>query len=195
MRPVADAKRIYSFIHALAVKADEETCVYLTGGATAVLVGWRTTTIDVDIKIVPDSDRLLRVIPELKETLQINIELASPDLFIPPLPQWQERSPLITKEGKIAFYHYDFYAQALAKIERGHSLDLSDVKAMLERKGLPHNNIDNLADAILPWFEVARSERSCNYVREDTLQIQGKSASALRGRPTFGRLRRCSSLT
>jgi len=30
-------------------------------------------------------------------------------------------------------YHYDFYAQALAKIERGHSQDLQDVQAMLDR--------------------------------------------------------------
>lgn len=29
--------------------------VYLTGAATAVLDGWRETTIDVDIKLVPDS--------------------------------------------------------------------------------------------------------------------------------------------
>src|SRR6201999_1643214 len=32
--------------------------VYLTGGATAVLYGWRESTIDVDIKVVPDNDEL-----------------------------------------------------------------------------------------------------------------------------------------
>jgi hypothetical protein len=30
--------------------------VFLTGGATAVLLGWRESTIDVDIKLVPDQD-------------------------------------------------------------------------------------------------------------------------------------------
>ena len=34
--------------------------VYLTGGATAVLHGWRSTTIDLDLKLVPDDDALLR---------------------------------------------------------------------------------------------------------------------------------------
>ena len=28
------------------------------------------------------------------------------------------------------FYHYDFYSQALAKIERGHRVDVEDVRAM-----------------------------------------------------------------
>ena len=34
------------------------------------------------------------------------------------------------REGSIDFHHYDFYAQALAKIERSHAKDLDDVRAM-----------------------------------------------------------------
>lgn len=74
-----------------------------------------------------------KAIPELKERLQINVELASPDDFIPALPGWEERSQYITRQGTIDFFHYDFYAQALAKIERGHSTDIQDVQQMLER--------------------------------------------------------------
>ena len=96
-------------------------------------MGWRKTTIDVDLRIFPESDRLLRAIPPLKEKLQMNIELACPADFIPELPGWEERSLYITTEGRIAFYHYDFYAQALAKIERGHAQDLQDVHAMIDR--------------------------------------------------------------
>lgn len=33
----------------------------------------------------------------------------------------------------VDFHHYDFYAQALAKIERGHAQDLQDVAAMGKR--------------------------------------------------------------
>ena len=33
----------------------------------------------------------------------------------------------------MTFRHYDLYAQALAKVERGHARDLADVEAMLER--------------------------------------------------------------
>lgn len=107
--------------------------IYLVGGATAVLSGWRESTIDIDLKIVPDSDEILRSLPALKERLQINIELASPDHFIPEVPGWEERSIFIQQEAKLTFLHYDFYAQALAKIERGHAVDLQDVQEMIQR--------------------------------------------------------------
>lgn len=43
--------------------------VYLVGGATAVLLGWRPTTIDVDLVMRPEDDTLLRAIAGLKESL------------------------------------------------------------------------------------------------------------------------------
>ena len=95
------------------------------------MLGWRTSTIDIDLKIIPESDEILRSLPQLKERLQLNIELASPGDFIPELPGWQERSRFIQQEGKLAFYHYDFYAQALAKIERGHQIDSHDVHQLI----------------------------------------------------------------
>lgn len=134
MRQLADRNRIHSFMQALGKESDSEACVYLSGGATAVWLGWRSTTIDVDIKIVPERDALLRTIPRLKELLQLNVELASPDLFIPALKGWEERSQWIGREGKISFYHYDFYSQILAKIERSHKQDLEDIEAMFQRK-------------------------------------------------------------
>jgi hypothetical protein len=33
----------------------------------------------------------------------------------------------------VSFYHYDFYSQCLAKIERGHAQDVEDVRAMVGR--------------------------------------------------------------
>lgn len=104
MREVADRDRIERFMRALGRESDAETRVYFTGGATAVLCGWRDSTIDVDIKIVPDRDRLLRAVPAIKEA------------------------------GRVFFHHFDLYAQALAKIERGHTQDLDDVRQMLHRQ-------------------------------------------------------------
>ncbi len=60
------------------------------------------------------------------------MELASPDDFIPELPGWQQRSRFIHDENELSFYHYDFYAQALAKIERGHDIDKNDVNKLIE---------------------------------------------------------------
>lgn len=133
MRRLADADLIRRLMVALGAGADQDLRIYFTGGATAVLVGWRATTIDVDLKIVPETDQLLQAIPPLKERLHINVELASPADFIPELPRWEARSLSIGREGRVNFYHYDWYAQALAKIERGHTQDLEDVRQMLRR--------------------------------------------------------------
>lgn len=131
MRELADASRIERFMRELGRAARKEGRVYLTGGATAVLQGWRDSTIDVDIKLIPDSDELLREIPRLKKELDLNIELAAPSDFIPLPVGWEERSPLIRREGKLAFHHFDPVAQALAKAERGHSQDRLDVQEMI----------------------------------------------------------------
>ena len=131
MRELADEAHIERFMRALGRVASAEGRVYLTGGATAVLHGWRSNTIDVDIKLVPDRDDLMREIPRLKEELNLNVELAAPSDFIPIPAGWEERSPLIRKEGKLSFHHFDPVAQALAKAERGHEQDLLDVKEMI----------------------------------------------------------------
>lgn len=76
---------------------------------------------------------MLRAIPALKERLRLNVELASPDQFIPVPAGWEERSPVIVRIGQVTYRHYDFAAQALAKLERGHTRDLADVAAMASR--------------------------------------------------------------
>ena len=118
---------------ALGRAASSDGICYLIGGASAVLLGWRDTTIDVDIELDPEQDELLRALPAIKEELRLNVELASPRHFLPVPAGWQERSPSLGREGRLTFKHFDLYSQALAKIERGHSRDLEDVDAMLER--------------------------------------------------------------
>lgn len=134
MRRLADRDLIDRFMRTLGAGPSEDTRVYFTGGATAVLYGWRNSTVDVDVKIVPDRDHLLRTIPAIKENLDINVELASPMDFIPVREHWEDRSPFIRQEGRLFFHHFDLYAQALAKIERAHAQDLDDVREMLHRQ-------------------------------------------------------------
>jgi hypothetical protein len=133
VREVANRARIDAFLDALAREATRETSVFVVGGTSAVLEGWRDTTVDVDLVMRPESDALLRAIPALKERLHLNVELASPDQFIPVPSGWEERSPFIRQIGRMTVRHYDLCAQALAKLERGHSRDLTDVHAMLDR--------------------------------------------------------------
>lgn len=131
MRELADSARIDRFMRELGRAVNVDGQVYLAGGATAVLYGWRDTTIDVDIKLIPDRDEILREIPRLKEALSLNVELAAPSDFIPVPKGWEDRSPLIRREGKLAFHHFDPVAQALSKAERGHAQDLRDVREMI----------------------------------------------------------------
>jgi hypothetical protein len=150
MRELADQKRILAFVRALGRTAKEPTRLYLTGGATAVLEGWRRSTIDVDIRLEPHSDALLREIPQLKERLAVNVELASPPDFIPELPGWRDRSPFVRREGRLDVHHFDPYSQALAKLERAFDQDLEDVSAMLARGLIERDRTLELFNAIEP---------------------------------------------
>ena len=91
--------------------------MYLVGGSTAVEQGWRESTIDVDLRLEPEDEGVLRALPRIKIEQGVNVELASPLDFLPELPGWRDRSPLV----------------ALAKLERGFTQDLADVEAMVDR--------------------------------------------------------------
>lgn len=131
MREAADADRIRRLAGELGRRAPAGTRLYLTGGATAVLEGWRSSTVDVNIRIEPESDELLHAIAELKEAIDVNVELASPVDFLPELPGWRDRSRFRFRSGSLDVYDFDPYSQALAKIERGFELDLADVEMMI----------------------------------------------------------------
>ena len=150
MRELTDADRIERFTTALARAARSPADVFFTGGASAVLLGWRGTTVDIDLKLVPEGDELLRAIPRLKEELHVNVELAAPDQFLPALPGWRERSVFVCRKDPLSYFHYDFYAQALAKLERGHQQDLGDVAAMRGAGLIENRQLLELAAAIEP---------------------------------------------
>ena len=105
MRQAITAARVNEFMKALGRDVRTPARIFLVGGATAVLFGWRESTLDIDLKSIPDRDDILRQLSALKERLEINIELASPDDFIPELPGWEARSQFVRQEGKLTFFH------------------------------------------------------------------------------------------
>lgn len=131
MREAADVDRIRRLARELGRVVPAGTRMYLTGGATAVLEGWRESTVDVDVRFEPDSDAALSRIRDLKEELSLNVELASPLDFLPPLDGWRERSCFRFREGNLEVFDFDPYSQALSKLERGFELDLADVRSMV----------------------------------------------------------------
>src|SRR6266478_5806213 len=126
MRQKVTRAKLQQFMEALAASARSPGKVYLTGGATALLLGFREQTIDINIKLDPEPEGAFEAIAALKNRLDVNVELASPDDFIPAATDWRERSQLIAAIGRLQFFHYDFALQALAKLERGHAQDLED---------------------------------------------------------------------
>lgn len=67
VREVATRERIEAFFTALARETSRDTDVFLVGGTTAVMIGWRPSTMDIDFVMRPESDALLRAIPRLNE--------------------------------------------------------------------------------------------------------------------------------
>ena len=126
MRRKVTVERLQQFMKELADASRSPGKVYLTGGATALLLGFRDQTIHIDLKFDPEPAGAFEAIAQLKNRLDVNVELASPDDFIPAPEGWQQRSSQISTLGGLQFFHFDFALQTLAKIERGHRQDLED---------------------------------------------------------------------
>lgn len=152
MRDLATKDKVFEFMQAFGGLARENVSVFFTGGTTAVIEGWRETTLDIDIKFIPEPDQLFHGISSIKENLRLNIELAAPSDFIPELPGWRDRCNYIDTIGKVSFYHYDLYSQALAKLERGHEKDILDVEAMFERSMIEPRRLIQLFREIEPMI-------------------------------------------
>jgi hypothetical protein len=133
MRRPLDPDRLRSVLEALGRACRGPGVLYLAGGATALLEGWRDATVDLDLRLDPEPAGVFAAIASVKEELQVNVELASPADFLPELPDWRERSPFVGRFGPVEVRHYDLRAQTLAKLARGFDRDLADARAMLER--------------------------------------------------------------
>ena len=125
MRDIVQKNQIDQLLHQLAIRCKSPGRIYLVEG-------------------------IFEAIYDLKDRLQINIELASPDNFMPVLPGWEERSQWVASFNHVEFYHYDFYSQALSKILRGHTRDLRDVQSMLEQNLINPKELKRLFKAIEP---------------------------------------------
>jgi hypothetical protein len=175
MRSLTDAAKVRRFMEALGRRARGPGRVYLVGGATAVLHGWRATTVDIDLKMDPEPAGAFEAIAALKDELDVNVELAAPDQFIPPVPNWQARSLFIAQHGSIDFFHYDPVSQALAKLERGNARDLDDVRAMIHRGLVSLDELKRRFEQIRPELDrypaidpVAFEESVRTFVEDET---------------------------
>ena len=54
MRSNIDSQKIEQLMKALGREARGSGCIYFTGGASALLIGWRSSTVDIDIRLDPE---------------------------------------------------------------------------------------------------------------------------------------------
>lgn len=131
MREPLTRDRLHALMEALgrSISSAPPIRVYFIGGATAVDRGWRSSTIDVDLHAT--DDRLFADIQGIKDRLRVNVELARPEDFVPPLAGSDDRHLFIDAVGQVSFFHYDPYAQLLSKIVRGFRQDVEDAARFL----------------------------------------------------------------
>ena len=79
MRTPADPAKVRTLLRELGRRARGPGRVYLIGGACALLEGWRAATVDVDLKLDPEPPGAFEAIARLKNELDLNVELVSPD--------------------------------------------------------------------------------------------------------------------
>ncbi len=133
MRRRLDRAALRELMRALARSAPRRGSyrVFLVGGGTAVLLGFRDATVDADLYCA--RNEVFRSIQEIKERLRLNVELVRPEDFVPPVEGTDGRHVFIETISNVAFYHYDPYAQMLAKIVRGFRKDLEDAENFVAR--------------------------------------------------------------
>lgn len=155
MRQPVSPEKIREFLETLGKRAKFPCRIYLVGGTSLVFFGLREQSVDIDVALDVDNlhhQKLITLIRDLKEEMQINIEEANPGDFIPLPAGWQERSPYIGRFGKIDVYHFDLYSTALSKIERGTEIDFDDVKILLKEKKIEWKMLQDFYKEILPHY-------------------------------------------
>ena len=155
MRHRVDRQRIELFLQRLGRLFTKPGRLYLVGGTTMVYEGLRPQTLDIDISFEvanEDHSAFIRAVRELKESLSLNIEEASPDDFIPVPSGYRERSQYIGRYGQLDVFHYDLYSTALSKIERGTENDFDDVSSLLQSERLEFARLKEYFDEIMTRY-------------------------------------------
>src|SRR3990172_200834 len=134
LRQRVDRARIESFLKRLGEQFRRPARIYLVGGTTVVYEAIRQQTVDIDLVLEvssADHGELIQAIRELKNSLSINVEEASPGDFIPLPAGYGNRHEFAGRFGPLDVLHVDLYSTALSKIERGRVQDIEDVLALL----------------------------------------------------------------
>ena len=147
MRDELTPQRLRALMDAIAQSAPRRAFrVFLVGGTTAVLAGWRAVSNDADL--FADDDAVFRDIQGIKERLNVSVEFARPEQFVPALGGSEGRHVFVQTVGRVSYYHYDPYSQVFAKLVRGLDRDLEDARAFVRSGMVEPARLRSLVEAI-----------------------------------------------
>lgn len=144
MRPNVDKQTIESFLQQLGRTFRKPGRLYLVCGAALVHAGVRpgfTQDINIQVGGANESEFIIGI-QRLIQQMQINVEFASPQDFIPLPSQWEAHAQFVARYGQIDVFYFDFYSIALSKIERGTTRDIEDVKLLVQQQRIELNELD-----------------------------------------------------
>ncbi|MGH2461227.1 MAG: DUF6036 family nucleotidyltransferase [Chloroflexota bacterium] len=170
MREYAERSRIDHFLRTLGRRLSFPIRLYLVGGSIIVDLGLRAATLDLGYVVDADDTRALedfeRLIPVLKNELQINVEPASPADFIPVPANVLARSPYVRSYGKVSVYYYDLPSVVISKVARGAERDLADIESLVQTGAVTWQKVEDT------WQEMRKSPRG--WLRHDPAEIERK---------------------
>jgi len=152
MRPNVDREQIENFLKNLGRTFRKPGRLYLVGGSALVHMGLRSgTTQDIDVEVSEDTtDEIFPTIWQLRRQMHIDVEPVSAEKFIPLPSQWMAQSKFIARYGTVDGFYFDFYSVALAKIQRGNTRDINDVRLLVQQKIITLQGLDAAYKEVLP---------------------------------------------
>ena len=135
MRAETDAAKLMAFMAELGNRVRGPGRIYFADGATALLHGWRSTTIDVDLKPDPEPPGLFEALAVLKDEIDINKNWPARINSYRLCLVGASAVCLSRVTGNSSFFITILYGQTLSKLQRRHDRDIQDARSFL-RDGL-----------------------------------------------------------
>ncbi|MBI3977232.1 MAG: hypothetical protein HY331_03510 [Chloroflexi bacterium] len=168
MREPTGRRKLEQFLAALGRALRRPIRLYLVGGTVLVDAGLRGATLDIDFTVDADDATAVadfeKVVPALKDRLNVNVEPASPADFMPVRQGALGKSRYVRNYGPVSVYYYDPVSLVLAKVARASERDMADVETMV-RAGLV-----DWAEVEAAWNEVR--ERPTGWLRHSPDEIE-----------------------
>lgn len=144
---------VKEFLLRLGQSFTQPTDLYLIGGSALCLLGNTRSTGDIDYvgKDLPDpNSELQRIIGEVANQMQIEVEGVPFDEFIPLPTDVAQRHYFLGQFDNLSVYIFDPYSIALSKIDRGFESDLQDVVFLIREDFIMLTQLEQVVQNALP---------------------------------------------